>query len=149
TNEGWTTKVVNLHDDIIKDLRQSLYILFGTVGFVLLIACANVANLLLARGADRTREMAVRTAMGAQRGRVIRQLLTESIILSLAGGFAGIVVAYAALSIFVAIAPPNLPRIQETALDRTVLGFSLLVSVATGIAFGIVPALQVSRTNLS
>ncbi len=94
TNEGWTTKVVNLHDDIIKDLRQSLYILLGAVGFVLLIACANVANLLLARGADRAREMAVRTAMGANRGRVIRQLLTESMILSIAGGIVGIGVAY-------------------------------------------------------
>ncbi len=149
TNGGWTTKVVNLHDDLIKDLRQSLYILLGAVGFVLLIACANVANLLLARGADRAREMAVRTAMGAQRGRVIRQLLTESIILALIGGIAGIAFAYIALSTFVSMAPPNLPRIQETTLDRTVLGFSLLISVATGIAFGIVPALQVSRTNLS
>jgi putative ABC transport system permease protein len=149
TNENWTTKVVNLHADIIKDLQQSLYILFGAVGFVLLIACANVANLLLARGADRAREIAVRTAMGAQRGRVIRQLLTESVLLSMVGGVAGIGFAYVALSTVVAMAPPNLPRIHETTIDRTVLGFSLLISLVTGIVFGIVPALQISTANLT
>jgi len=149
SNDGWTTKVFNLHDDIIKDLRQSLYILLGAVGFVLLIACANVANLLLARGADRSREMAVRTAMGASRFRIIRQLLTESVLLSLAGGILGIVLAYLALSTFVAMAPQNLPRIQEATMDRTVLAFAVLISLLTGIGFGVFPAFQISRTNLN
>src|SRR6185436_9618140 len=100
--------------DIIESLRQSLYTLLGAVGFVLLIACANVANLLLARGADRAKEIAVRTAMGASRLHIIRQLLTESIILSLVGGVLGVVIAYLALSTFVSMAPANLPRVQET-----------------------------------
>jgi putative ABC transport system permease protein len=148
TNEGWTTKVVNLHDDIIKDIRQSLLILFGAVAFVLLIACANVANLLLARGSDRAKEIAVRTAMGASRSRIVRQLLTESVILSVAGGLLGVGIAFLALRSLVAVAPPNLPRIQETTIDRTVLAFTVGISIATGLGFGMFPAFQMSRTNL-
>ena len=132
SNDGWTTKVINLHDDIISDVRQSLYILLGAVGFVLLIACANVANLLLARGTDRNKEIAVRTAMGASRGRIMRQLLTESIILAVAGGLLGIILAYVALSTFVSMAPPSLPRVQETVMDRTVLAFAVALSLVTG-----------------
>jgi len=148
SNDGWTSKVINLHDDIISDVRQSLYILLGAVGFVLLIACANVANLLLARGTDRNKEIAVRTAMGASRGRIMRQLLTESVILAVAGGLLGIILAYVALSTFVSMAPPSLPRVQETVMDRTVLAFAVALSLMTGLAFGIIPAFQVSRTSL-
>jgi putative ABC transport system permease protein len=148
TNDGWTTKLVNLHEEMIKDIRQSLYILLGAVGFVLLIACANVANLLLARGSDRSREMAVRTAMGASRVRIVRQLLTESVLLSFAGGTGGMALAYGVLSVLVRMAPPNLPRIQEATVDPTVLAFTVLVSLATGLGFGIFPAFQISRTNI-
>ena len=148
SNDGWTTKVINLHDDIISGVRQSLYILLGAVGFVLLIACANVANLLLARGTDRNKEIAVRTAMGASRGRIMRQLLTESVILAIAGGVLGIILAYVALGTLVSMAPPTLPRVQETVMDRTVLAFAVALSLLTGVAFGILPAFQVSKTGL-
>src|SRR5262249_34896945 len=130
------------------NIRESLYILLGAVGFVLLIACANVANLLLARGADRSREMALRAAVGASRVRMIRQLLTESMMLSLVGGLLGILLAYAALSSLISLAPPALPRVQEATLDRTALTFAFLISLATGVGFGIFPAFQVSRVNL-
>jgi putative ABC transport system permease protein len=130
-------------------MRPVLLLLLGAIGFVLLIACANVANLFLARGSSRGREIAVRVAMGASRGRLIRQLLTESLLIALAGGALGLVVAYAGLSSLLAMAPVNLPRVSDIRLDGWVFAFAFLISVATGAVFGVVPALYATKTNLN
>jgi putative ABC transport system permease protein len=148
SNENWTILVFDLHEFVVRDLRSTVLVLFGAVGFVLLIACANVANLLLARGADRMKEIAVRSALGAGRLRVLRQLLTENIVLALAGGVLGIALAWAGLRVLLSIAPANLPRLNETELSAPVLLFSIALSILTGIVFGIVPALHLSRSNL-
>jgi len=123
--------------------------LMGCVGFVLLIACVNVANLLLARGAVRQREIAVRTALGASPLRIVRQLLTESAVLAGAGGIAGIGVAFLLLRGVLALHPPSLPRIDETGIDGTVLGFSLVVSVLVGVLFGLTPAFDAARVDVN
>jgi putative ABC transport system permease protein len=123
--------------------------LLGSVAFVLLIACVNVANLLLARAATRGREMALRVALGATRGRVIRQMLAESLLLSAAGGGVGLLLACWVLPMLVAISPGNIPRVAEINLDARVLVFTLCVAVLTGILFGLVPALKVSRVDLN
>jgi len=142
-----------LRDTVVGDVRKSLLVLVGAVGFVLLIACANVANLLLARATIRKREIAIRAAIGAGRGRLIRQLLTESVLLSLAGGVLGLGLGYAGVRALLAINPGDVPRIGErgsaVVLDWRVLLFTLAVSVLTGILFGLIPAFNVSRADLN
>ena len=130
-------------------LRNALLILFGSVGFVLLIACANVANLQLARADVRRREVAVRAALGADRAHIIRQLLTESVMLAVAGAAAGLAVAWAGLQIVITLRPANLPRIDETTLDGSVLAFTAVLAIVTGILFGLLPALQLSRPDVT
>ena len=146
---GLSRRVIPVQDFITGGVRNSLLILFGSVGFVLLIACANVANLQLARADLRRREVAVRAALGAHRGHIIRQLLTESVMLAVAGAAAGLAVAWAGLQVVTTLRPANLPRIDETTLDATVLGFTAVLAVVTGILFGLLPALQLSRPDVT
>jgi putative ABC transport system permease protein len=141
--------VAGAHDVLVEDARLGLIVLFGTVGFVLLIACANVASLLLVRGSVRRREVAMRAALGAGRGRLLRQLLTESVLLAIVGAAAGVVVARGLLMVFARIHPPNLPRVDQIGIDGTVLLFVTGAAVLTGVAFGIIPALQAATPRLS
>jgi len=135
-------EVVAAHENMVEDVRLGLVVLLCTVGFVLLIACANVANLLLARSAARRREIAVRTSLGAGRWRVARQLLTESLMLALAGGAAGTFFAWWTLGLFVRFSPPDLPRMDQVSIDSRVFLFTAAISVITGLLFGLVPALH-------
>jgi len=148
-DRSFTISVVPLIEQVVGNVRTAVLILFGAVALVLLIACTNVANLLLSRTAVRQREIAIRAALGAGRVRVMRQLLTESILLSLMGGVAGL--AISALSIFIArrIHPGNIPRLDELGMDLRVLGFTLAVSIFTGVVFGLAPALRASRVDLT
>jgi putative ABC transport system permease protein len=140
---------------LVGDLRKPLFILLGAVGFVLLIACANVANLLLARAAGRSKEIALRMALGASRGAILRQLLTESLLLSLAGGVAGVFLGAIGLQVLLAVAPTELPRLPADQLDMfslmdgRILAFAAAMSLLTGVLFGLVPALQISRPDLN
>lgn len=147
------TQLIPLHNHLIGDIRQPLYLLFGAVGFVLLIACANVANLMLARGAAREREIAIRVALGASRLKIIRQLLVESILIALAGGAIGTLLALWCTDLIVAGMPTELtktlPGIQQIGINLTVLAFTIAASVITGIIFGIAPAMTVSRPDMS
>jgi predicted permease len=152
-NQKGNFAVEPLRDTIIGDARRSLLVLLGAVGLVLLIACANVANLLLVRATGRKREFAIRSALGAKRSRIIRQLLTESVILAIAGGVLGLILGFVGVRALLAISPAGLPRIGEDGssigVDWRVLGFTLVVSVLTGIVFGLFPAFSVSRTDLN
>ncbi|MCW5970731.1 MAG: ABC transporter permease [Blastocatellales bacterium] len=148
-NAGWTVKVLTLHERFVGDVRRALLILLGMVGCLLLIACANVANLLLARAASRAREIAVRAALGAGRMRLVRQFLTESSVLALLGGAAGLLVAFWGVAALVSLAPPNLPRLDEITVNRSVFLFTLGVSLATGMIFGLAPALHATRIELN
>src|SRR5256714_3426473 len=149
TNTQFGGAVVALRDDMIGDVRTALYVLFGAVVCVLLIANANVANLLLARASVRGKEMALRAAMGASRARIIRQLLTESLLLAGLGGLLGLLIAQWGTEALIKTVPQNIPRITNIQLDASVLGFTLLVSLATGVMFGLVPAWQASHADLN
>ena len=146
---GFGVYLQTLNDAFTRDIRPALLMLMGCVGFVLLIACANVANLLLARGAVRQREMAVRTALGASPLRIIRQLLTESVLLAGTGGATGIAIAFLLLRGVLAIHPPAVPRIEQTGVDGVALAYSLLVSVVVGILFGLAPAIEAARVDVN
>jgi putative ABC transport system permease protein len=141
-------RLVNLQDEMVADVRPALYVLVGAVALVLLIAAANLANLMLVRGAARRRELAVRAAIGAGRGRLLRQLLTESLVLSLAGGALGVALAWWLVRLLPAIAPGDVPRLDEVALDLRVLGFACLLSIATGLVFGLLPAWRGARVDV-
>lgn len=149
TNKGWDARLAILHERLVREVRPSLLALLGAVAFVLLIACANVANLLLARAAERQKEVAIRTAMGASRGRVIRQMLTESVLLSTIGGIAGILLSVWLTDVLLSITPDGAPRMGEVGLDYRVLTFALGVSALTGLIFGLAPALQASKLDVS
>jgi putative ABC transport system permease protein len=152
-NPGAGFAVQRLQEAIVGAVRNSLLILWAAVGFELLIACANVANLLLARATGRKREMAIRAAVGAGRGRIVRQLLTESVMLALAGGVLGVVAGYAGIRALLSLSPGDIPRLgpggSNVSLDWRVLGFTLALSILTGILFGLIPAWQLSRADLS
>ena len=147
-NAGWTVSINTLHREELGDLRNSILVFLGAVGMVLLIACINVSHLLIARAAARRKEFAVRVAVGASRFQLLRQLLTESVMLALLGGAAGFLLAIWLIDLFIAISPAILTHTDKIKLDGTVLGFTFLLSLLTGIVFGLAPGLQSSRVNL-
>ena len=149
-NKGWSTEVHGLQEDMVGDARRVLLVLLGAVGLVLLVGCANIANLLLTRSTARVREFAIRSALGAGRAHLIRQLLAESLLLGAVGGFGGWLLAAAGLAGLIRLSPPDLPRIWEGIhLDGTALMFTALLTLMTGLLFGLAPALQASNPALA
>ena len=146
---GIKTTIVPMKEQIVGEVRPVLVVLMGAVLFVLLIACVNVANLQLARSTARQREFAVRVALGAQQSRLIRQVLTESLALSLVGGALGVVLAYWGAKAALAAVPHSLPRAENVGINGTVLLFTFVVSILAGVVFGLAPALRTSRTDVS
>ena len=148
-NEGRGARVAAAHETLVSNVRSPLLVLLGAVGFVLLIACANVANLLLVRAAARSREIAIRVALGAQRGRIIRQLLTESMVVAFLAGVAGLLLALWGVDLLVSILPLSLPRFAAIHINPGVVAFTTLVSLITGVMLGLVPAMHASKPNLN
>jgi predicted permease len=146
-DKGWGAVVFRLHEDLVSDVRPALLVLLGAVTFVLLIACVNVANLTLAKTFSRQKEIAIRTALGASSARVLRQVLTEAVLLALVGGALGLICAHFGVLLIVAFLADKLPRSIEVGLDRQVLAFAAVISVATGILAGLLPALRLTRSN--
>jgi putative ABC transport system permease protein len=149
TNAGLGSNVISLHTQIVGNVKSLLSILLGAVAFVLLIACTNVASLLFARATQRDREFAIRRAVGASRWRLLRQLLTESVVLSLAGGLAGLALSIWAVDLFIKLSPGDIPRLNEASVDLRLLEFAFLVSMLTGIGFGLWPALHATSGSLN
>jgi predicted permease len=149
SNKDKGVLITPLQEELVGDVRATLYVLLSAVALVLLIACANMANLLLARATARTREMAIRAAIGAGRSRIIRQLIVESMVLALSAGAAGLMLGLWGVHALIALAPADTPRLSETSIDGTVLAFTFLISVAASLLFGLAPAIQASRIDLS
>ncbi|MFB0554788.1 MAG: ABC transporter permease [Phycisphaerae bacterium] len=147
-SKGRSVNLVPLHEQVVANIRLALIILLGSAGFVLLIVCANIANLLLARATGRKKEMAVRSALGAVRMRLIRQLIVESVLLSLIGGLLGLLLTLCGTDLLVALAPRDIPRMDRISIDGKVFAFTLTLSLVTGLIFGLIPALRASRPNL-
>ncbi len=149
SNKDWGLRIVGIREHLVGDISTTLWVFLATAGFVLLIACANVASLLLVRASGRSTEFALRASLGAPRTRIVQQLVTESLVMSLAGGAIGLVLAAWATRAFVALAPASIPRLAEVSLDVRVVGFAFLLSALTAIAFGVAPVRQAMKTDLN